>query len=183
MAQLLAMKTIGSVVVILLILTAAFQAAEKKSPVQKASAIANPQIDYPGFLKDADKVGALREKRRITEKQFLEMMQDPETIVLDARSAEKYGKLHIKGARNLSLPDMTETDLAKVIPSKTTRVLIYCNNNFDNAPAAFPSKSVRLSLNIFTFNTLYGYGYTNVYELGPFIDINKSILPFAGKKE
>ncbi|QIF00477.1 rhodanese-like domain-containing protein [Roseimicrobium sp. ORNL1] len=177
------MKTISSVVVILLILTAAFQAAEKKSPAQKASAIANPQIDYPGFLKDADKVGVLREKRRITEKQFLEMMQDPDTIILDARSTEKYGKLHIKGAKNLSLPDMTEADLAKVIPSKITRVLIYCNNNFDKAPEAFPGKGVRLSLNIFTFNTLYGYGYTNVYELGPFIDISKSVLPFTGKKQ
>lgn len=176
------MKTIGSVAVILLILTAAFQAAEKKS-VQTASAIPNPKIDYPGFLKDADKVGALREKRRITEKQFIEMMQDPDTIILDARSAEKYAKLHITGAKNLSLPDMTEADLTKVIPSKTTRVLIYCNNNFDMAPDAFPAKSVRLSLNIFTFNTLYGYGYTNVYELGPFIDINKSKLPFTGKKQ
>ncbi|RBP42326.1 rhodanese-like domain-containing protein [Roseimicrobium gellanilyticum] len=177
------MKTIGSIAVILLILTAAFQAAEKKSPAQEASAIPNPQIDYPGFLKDADKVGALREKRRITEKQFIEMMQDPDTLILDARSAEKYARLHIRGAKNLSLPDMTEADLAKVIPTKNTRVLIYCNNNFDKAPVAFPAKGGRLSLNIFTFNTLYGYGYTNVYELGPFIDITKSILPFTGTKQ
>jgi hypothetical protein len=59
-------------------------------------------------------------------------------------------------------------------------VLIYCNNNFENEPEAFPSKFARASLNIYTFNTLYSYGYTNVYELGPLLDITKSKLPFEG---
>jgi hypothetical protein len=36
------------------------------------------------------------------------------------------------------------------------------------------------SLNLYTFNTLYSYGYTNVYELGPLIEIQKSMLPFEG---
>ncbi len=153
-----------------------------KDEVKKAAPIPNPKIDYPGFLVDAGEVGKLREKRRVTEDEFLQMMHDPDTVILDARSAEKYALLHIKGARNLSLPDFTEAELAKIIPTKTTRVLIYCNNNFDKAPAAFPGKGVRVSLNIYTFNNLHGYGYTNVYELGPFIDIDKTKLPFVGKK-
>jgi hypothetical protein len=88
--------------------------------------------------------------------------------------------LHIKGAVHLSLPDMTAADLAKVIPDKSTRVLIYCNNNFVNEPRALPSKAVTASLNLYTFNSLYSYGYQNVFELGPLIDIRKSILPFEG---
>ncbi len=36
------------------------------------------------------------------------------------------------------------------------------------------------SLNLYTFNTLYSYGYKNVYELGPLIDIQKSVLAFEG---
>jgi hypothetical protein len=34
------------------------------------------------------------------------------------------------------------------------------------------------SLNIYTFNVLHSYGYTNVYELGPLIDIRAARIPF-----
>ena len=142
--------------------------------------IPNPQIDYNGFLRDAGKVAKLREQRRVTEEQFIRMAAEPGTVVFDARSDEKYRWLHVKGAKHLSLPDITAAELQKVIPSKGTRVLIYCNNNFENEVKAFPSKGARASLNIYTFNTLYSYGYTNVYELGPFIDIKKAKLEFEG---
>jgi len=36
------------------------------------------------------------------------------------------------------------------------------------------------SLNLYTFNTLSSYGYKNVYEMGPLIDIKKSGLTFEG---
>jgi len=147
---------------------------------QEQRAIANPKIDYHGFLRDAGEVGKLRELRRVTEERFIEMAAEPGTIVLDARSTEKYRMLHVRGAKNLSLPDFTEAELQQIIPDKTTRVLIYCNNNFENQQKAFPDKRARLSLNIFTFNTLYGYGYRNVYELGPLIDIRSSRLEFEG---
>jgi rhodanese-related sulfurtransferase len=142
--------------------------------------IPNRLIDYSGFLKDAGEVAKLRQQRRVTEAEFVRMVADPATIVFDARSEQKYQLLHIKGASHLSLPDVTEAELAKVIPSRTNRVLIYCNNNFENEPAAFPAKAMRASLNIYTFNTLYSYGYTNVYELGPLIDIKRTLIPFEG---
>jgi hypothetical protein len=103
------------------------------------------------------------------------------TIILDARSAQKFSLLHVKGAKNLSLPDITEDELAKMIPSKSTRILIYCNNNFLNEPAAFPSKALDAALNVYTMNVLFAYGYTNVYELGPLLDIRKTIIPFERK--
>ena len=90
-----------------------------------AADIPNPLIDYAGFEKQVSIVGALRAMHRLSESEFIEMARDPDTVVLDARSAEKFALLHIKGARNLSLPDVTEVELARVIPSKTTRVLIY----------------------------------------------------------
>ena len=82
---------------------------------------------------------------------------------------------------DMSLPDMTVDDLARVIPSKSTRILIYCNNNFLNEPDAFRSKNLRASLNVYTFNVLHSYGYTNVYELGPLLDIEKTRIPFEGQ--
>ena len=145
-----------------------------------AEDIPNPLIDYAGFEKQVSVVGALRAMHRVSESEFIEMARDPGTVVLDARSAAKFELLHIKGARNLSLPDVTEEELAKVIPSKSTRVLIYCNNNFTNEPKAFPSKDIRASLNIYTFNVLASYGYTNVYELGPLLNINRTRLQFEG---
>ena len=151
-------------------------AAAPKAPLD------NRLIDYDGFLAGAREVAILRQERRIGEEEFLRMSREPGTVVLDARSTEKYRMLHVRGARNLSLPDITESELAKIIPAKTTRVLIYCNNNFLNEGAAFPAKSARASLNVYTFNTLHSYGYSNVYELGPLIDIRASKLPFAGER-
>ena len=110
------------------------------------------------------------------------MSRETDTIIFDARSDTKYRLLHVKGAKHLSLPDVTAAELAKLIPSKTTRILIYCNNNFENEPEAFPTKAFRASLNLYTFNTLYSYGYTNVYELGPLIDVKASKIPFNGTK-
>jgi hypothetical protein len=108
------------------------------------------------------------------------MAGQPRTIIFD--SDDKYQKLHIKGARHLSFPEITEPELAKVFPAKPTRILIYCNNNFLNAPDTFASKAPSASLNIHTFNTLVSYGYTNGYELGPLLDIRKTRILFEGRQ-
>ena len=142
--------------------------------------ISNPLVDYDTFLSHAADIGKLRSERRVTEEQFVQMSAQPGTIVFDARSDDKYKMLHIKGARHLSFPEITAAELGKVFPDKSTRVLIYCNNNFLNSPVAFATKAASASLNIHTFNTLASYGYTNVYELGPLIDIKKSKLSFEG---
>jgi hypothetical protein len=31
-------------------------------------------------------------------------------------------------------------------------------------------------------NVLFAYGYTNVYEFGPLIDIRKTLIPFERRK-
>lgn len=148
----------------------------------QAQEIPNRLIDYPGFAAQVAEVGQLRRNHRITEEQFVRMAQEPGTVVLDARSAEKYAQLHVKGARNLSLPDFTAEELSKILPDKSTRVLIYCNNNFLNAPGAFPSKTITASLNIYTFNVLHSYGYRNVYELGPLLDVRQTKIAFEGSE-
>jgi hypothetical protein len=142
--------------------------------------IPNRLIDYDRFLSQAAEVGRLRNNRRLTEEQFITMASESGTIVYDARSDDKYARLHIKGAKHLSFSEITADTLAKIFPTKSTRILIYCNNNFLNAPDTFPTKAVSASLNIHTFNTLFSYGYTNVYELGPLIDIRQAKLVFEG---
>ena len=140
--------------------------------------IPNPAIDMDNFLKLSREAADHRTTRRLTEDEFLKMAAEPVTLVLDARSKEKYDLLHVKGAVNLSFPDITIDSLKEVIPDKNTRVLIYCNNNFKNAEKPFPSKAPAASLNLSTYVSLYTYGYRNVYELGPQVDPKESKLPF-----
>jgi len=140
----------------------------------------NPRIDYRGFAAGVVEIEALRNSRRIDEDVFLTLAAQPDTVVLDARSREKYDLLHVRGSRHLSFPDITADELAKVIPTKDTRVLIYCNNNFENEPRAFASKLAPAALNVHTFNVLHAYGYTNIYELKPLLDVQTTRIPFAG---
>lgn len=141
----------------------------------------NPAIDYEAFQKLTAELAPVREKRRVSEEDFIRIAAEPGVIVLDARTKDKYEQIHVKGAKHLAFTDFTAEDLAKVIPAKDTKVLIYCNNNFENERTNFRSKSPAVSLNIQTFINLYAYGYTNVYELAPLLDVKTTKIPFEGK--
>lgn len=154
------------IIVALVALTAVFTVN-----AQKAVKIPNPAIDMKGYLKVANEAAEYRESRRLTEDEFIKASKEPGVIVLDARSKQKYDELHIKGAVNLSFPDITVESLATMFPDKNAKILIYCNNNFKNAEDAFPKKMAEASLNISTYISLYTYGYRNVYELGPLLDV------------
>jgi hypothetical protein len=162
----------GILIVPFLLVLVAFAGAGEKTEV------ANPAIDMPGYLRVAQEAAKYRESRRISEDEFIRMSREPGTIILDARSTEKYDALHVKGAIHLSFPDIAVESLARTIPDRDTRILIYCNNNFRNAEGPFPTKLASASLNLSTFIALYNYGYRNVYELGPLIDIKKAKLEF-----
>jgi phage shock protein E len=143
-----------------------------------ASARDNPAIDMPGYLRVAAEAAEHRATRRVSEAQFIRMSREPGTVILDARSAEKYRELHVRGAVNLSFPDITVESLRRLFADPATRILIYCNNNFVNADGPFPAKLANASLNLSTYIALYSYGYRNVYELGPSIDPKLSQLKF-----
>jgi len=170
------MKTVRAFVPCLLLCVAA-PAHGQRPPVQQALPATNPAIDMEGYLKVARQAAVYRETRRLTEEDFLRVSREPGTVVLDARSREKFDELHVKGALNLSFPDIAVESLKKALPDKATLILIYCNNNFSGAQGPFPSKLPTASLNLSTFIALYNYGYRNVWELGPVIDVKKTKLP------
>jgi len=142
---------------------------------------ANPAIDMDGYLRISREAAQHRETRRVSEEEFVRMSREPGTVILDARSREKFDELHVKGAINLPFPDIAVESLKAAIPDKNTRILIYCNNNFANAEGPFPAKIARASLNLSTYIALYSYGYRNVYELGPLIDLKDSRLEFSSR--
>ena len=161
---------------LLLPLLALAFAAPARGQQQQAVPPKNPAIDMEGYLKVAREAARHRETHRVTEEDFLAMSREPGTVVLDARSREKYDELHVKGAVHLSFPDIAVESLRKAFPDKTTRILIYCNNNFRGAEGPFPSKLPTASLNLSTFIALYNYGYRNVWELGPLVDVKATKL-------
>lgn len=138
----------------------------------------NPAIDMAGYLSAAREAAQHREARRLTEEQFLLKSREAGAVVLDARSADKYALLHVRGALSLPFTDMTVESLGRLLPDKTAPILIYCNNNFANAPEPFPTKLPTASLNLSTYIALWTYGYRNVYELGPLVDLAASKLAF-----
>lgn len=139
-------------------------------------------VDYPGFNKLTDDVATYRMGRMVDLNSFLSMSKDANTIILDTRSKAMYDAKHIRGAVHLNFSDFSDRKLAKVIPNKNTRILIYCNNNILFDPMYFARKSAPLALNIPTFINLVGYGYENVYELSDNIPVDHLLLPLEGKQ-
>ncbi len=154
----------------------------------------NPLIDYRGFVELTSDVQAVRDARRVPVDKFLELAKMPDTIILDTRSKASFDRIHLAGAMHLNFSDFSAQKLAEAVPRKTTRILIYCNNNFitDNgeqaddklqgAREALLTKSAPLALNIPTFINLYGYGYKNIYELADALPLDDLRLTFAGSE-
>ena len=138
----------------------------------------NPAIDMQGYLRASVDAAAHRATRRLSEDDFIGKSREPGVVVLDARSSDKFNELHIKGAINIPFPDLAVARLNAAIPDRSTIILIYCNNNFRSAESAFPSKLPSASLNLATYVALFTYGYRNVYELAPLIDIRDARLEF-----
>ncbi|WP_291870420.1 rhodanese-like domain-containing protein [Maribacter sp.] len=150
-----------------------------------------------------------REKRLINLDTFLKMSKEENVFVLDTRSEFRYKRKHLKGAIHLSFSDFTQENLRKILPLNTnTKILIYCNNNFNGDQIDLASKMsipnvlndsllkpkeietqilsnqkpIMLALNIPTYINLYGYGYRNIYELDELVDVNDSRIVFEGTK-
>jgi phage shock protein E len=145
-----------------------------------AQTIPNDQIDYAAFKQIVLDTEQYRESRRLSEDDFIAALKDPGVILLDARSSSAFALRHIKGAKNLPFTDFTEQTLAEIAPDKNSRILIYCNNNFVGSPRAFATKAAPASLNLSTYTSLRAYGYENVYELGPVLDVRTANVVFEG---
>ena len=151
------------------------------------------RVDYDAFEKLTKEVKEHRKTRLVSAAEFLRLSKEEKVIILDARSDAMYAAKHIKGAVHLNFSDFTQTNLAKVIPDMSTKILIYCNNNIDNDEVYFPTKSaapaksvkttskpLTLALNIPTYINLYGYGYKNVYELAELVSGSGKTIEFEG---
>lgn len=173
----------GKWIVAAALLVAPDLAMSQDKPYPKA------KVSFDDFKSLVSEVEPHRAKRLVNLDRFLAMSKERGVVVLDTRSAFRYERIHIRGAKHLSFTDFTQASLGKVIPSFETTILIYCNNNFEgnqtdfaskiavpeNRPAqqfAAQAKPLMMALNIPTYVNLYGYGYRNVYELGDVVDFD-----------
>ncbi|MBP6456422.1 MAG: rhodanese-like domain-containing protein [Chitinophagaceae bacterium] len=152
----------------------------------------NPKVDFDSFLELAKKVQVYRKSHLLNLEDFKKYSNEKGSVILDTRSKELFDQKHIKGAIHLNFSDFTQTNLYKLIPDNKTRILIYCNNNFENDEVNFATKSyvpprstaqkkpITLALNIPTFINLIGYGFENVYELNDLINVNSNKIEFEG---
>ncbi len=159
------------------------------------------KVSFDDFKNIVAEVEAHRASRLIDLDTFLKMSREPGVIILDTRSTFRYERIHLKGAKHLSFPEFTQRNLANVIPSFETTILIYCNNNFEGNETDFAlkvadlsqirndgitrqiaiqEKPLMLALNIPTYINLFGYGYRNVYELDELVRINDPRITFEG---
>ena len=154
------------------------------------------KVSYSDFKTLVETVEEHRAERLVGLDEFLDMSKDPNTIILDTRSAERFERIHVAGAKHLNFSDFNQRSLAELIPDPTTRILIYCNNNFEGNPVDFTTKMVlpptasdevldeerpvMMALNVPTYINLYGYGYQNVYELDELVNVSDQRIEFEG---
>lgn len=112
------------------------------------------------YYKKAVEINKLRQTRQVSPGELLPMLEDKNTVILDVRGDDAYKQMHVKGVVHLSLSDMTPATLAKAIPSKTTRVVLYC----DSALLTYPTRKIALSTQAYAH--VYQHGYENLYEVG-----------------
>jgi Rhodanese-like domain len=176
--------------------------------VMALSAVLAQETNYPKAKVSFDDFKGLvaevethRASRLIDLNTFLKMSKEEGVIIFDSRSDFRFDRIHIKGAKHLAFTDFTQENLKKVIPNPDTKILIYCNNNFDGNQTDFASKialprpkpdkaasaqfaeqakPLMMALNIPTYINLYGYGYRNVYELNELVKVNDPRIAFEG---
>lgn len=154
-------------------------------------------VNYDDFKSLVAEVENHRSERLVSLDEFLKMSKEENVIILDTRSDKRYERKHIEGAKHLDFTDFTQDNLSKLIPEFNTKILIYCNNNFEGDQVDFATKKsgpqtgsetqilsnrkpVMLALNIPAYINLYGYGYRNVYELDELVNINDKRIEFEG---
>ena len=89
--------------------------------------------------------------KTVDAKQVVDLIgKESKLIVVDARIPEEYKEAAIEGAVNIVNTEVTAETMAKMVPTKITPVLIYCNGLKCGRAADAVHKAL-------------SFGYTNVY--------------------
>ncbi len=150
-------------------------------------------VNFDSYEALVSEVKNHRSSRLVNLDEFNNLAKEKNVVILDTRTKELFQGKHIKGALHLNFSAFTVRNLRRLIPNPDTKILIYCNNNFENDQVFFATKAapilpsaqetaktLTLALNIPTYINLYGYGYKNVYELSELVSVNDPRLELDG---
>lgn len=129
---------------------------------------------------------------RLSEEEFIRAIREPGTVILDASDRKTYKLLHIAGAVHLTGKELESAEaVARILPDKEARILLYENNNYRTVTEQFWRKGSMMSQpysadnrewsseNIEVYQVLYAHGYRHIYELAPYIRVDRSKLPLV----
>jgi len=113
-----------------------------------------PEIPIKQYLKSFSKL----EENYIGLDEFIKLRDENKNlIILDVRPKYSYNKEHIKGAINIDAANLTKDILTKNIPSKNSKIVVYCDNSL------YPTRMIALTTP--SYAELYNQGYKNIYVL------------------
>jgi rhodanese-related sulfurtransferase len=184
------------------IVTISFMTLLASSGLAQNTNYPKAKVSFDDFKELVAEVETQRASHLIDLNTFLKMSKEEGVIIFDSRSDFRFDRIHIKGAKHLAFTDFTQANLRKLIPDSKTKILIYCNNNFEGNQTDFATKAlfrtppnsdgsaasqfavqakpIMLALNIPTYINLYGYGYCNVYELDELVNVKDPRITFEG---
>lgn len=122
-------------------------------------------------------------QKEISYSQFLEWRGNKETVILDSWALEPLQWISPKDIVEKTGRGITQDDfdhaLSTIIPSKNTRVILYCYQSFE--PTRMVSAKFRVA------DTLRANGYTNVHELedlwkSPTFSVNTNFKDILNKE-
>ena len=91
---------------------------------------------------------------RLSQDEAKAIMESEDCLILDVREEEEYKEGHIKDAKLLALSTLNEMTAKAVIPTKDTKLLVYCRSGRRSLKAA---------------DRLATFGYTDINEFGGII--------------
>jgi len=121
---------------------------------QNIKSFANSEISKEKYLKSFSNL----EESFIGLDDFIKLRDsNPDLIILDVRPEVNYRNEHIKNAVNIDASSLTKERLEEVIPSKESKIVVYCSNSL------FPTRMIALTTP--SYAELYSKGYKNVHVL------------------
>jgi len=113
-------------------------------------------LSYLQYHQEAEKID--EKAHTVSLDKFLELRKQKGTVVVDLRSPEQYAQSHVEGAVQFGA-DISKEKLEKLIPSKDTTVLLYCEYSL------MPVRMIALT-NV-SLPQFILHGYKNTYKLAP----------------
>jgi hypothetical protein len=89
--------------------------------------------------------------------QLAKWLKARSVVLIDLRDAVEFNYQHLQGAINIPATEITEAKLKKILPDKSTRIVIYCGDTL------FPTR--RIALTTFGEPSFSQLGYSRTYTL------------------